>query len=49
MDDSFLNSPHYTDPRRVYSQTGADWQQRVNFERLRRDRLARMREQMALH
>jgi len=49
MDDSFLNRPHFTDPRRVYSQSGADWQQRVNFERLRNDRLARIREQMELH
>jgi Xaa-Pro aminopeptidase len=49
MDDSFLNRPHYTDPRRVYSQTGADWQQRVNFERLRQDRLRQAREQMMVH
>ena len=49
MDDSFLNRPHYTDPRRVYSQTGADWQQRVNFERLRQDRLRQARESMAAH
>lgn len=49
MDDGFLNRPHFTDPRRVYSQTGADWQQRVNFERLRNDRLNRVREQMELH
>ncbi len=47
MDTSFIGRPHHTDPRRVYSRTGADWQDRVNFERMRRDRLQRAREQMA--
>src|SRR3990167_5925198 len=46
MDTSFIGKPHHWDPRRVYSQTGADWQQRVNFERLRKDRLQRLRDQM---
>lgn len=49
MDTSFIGKPHHWDPRRVYSQTGADWQQRVNFERLRQDRLQRAREQMDAH
>jgi Xaa-Pro aminopeptidase len=49
MDTSFIGKPHHWDPRRVYSQTGADWQQRVNFERLRQDRLQRAREQMNAH
>jgi Xaa-Pro aminopeptidase len=49
MDISFIGKPHHWDPRRVYSQTGADWQQRVNFERLRQDRLQRAREQMDAH
>jgi Xaa-Pro aminopeptidase len=49
LDTSFLGRQHHTDPRRVYSQSGADWQQRVNFERLRHDRLQRAREQMAIH
>jgi Xaa-Pro aminopeptidase len=49
VDESFLGTPHYSDPRRVFSQTAADWQQRVNFERLRRDRLQRAREQMVAH
>lgn len=49
MDTSFIGKPHHWDPRRVYSQTGADWQQRVNFERLRTDRLQRAREQMDAH
>jgi Xaa-Pro aminopeptidase len=49
MDISFIGKPHHWDPRRVYSQTGADWQQRVDFERLRKDRLQRAREQMDAH
>ena len=47
MDTSFIGKPHEADPRRVYSQTGADWQQRVNFDRLRKDRLQRLRDQMS--
>ena len=46
MDLSFIGKPHHWDPRRMYSQTGADWQQRVDFDRLRKDRLARLRQQM---
>jgi Xaa-Pro aminopeptidase len=46
MDTSFIGSPHEWDPRRLYSQTGADWQTRVDFERLRKDRLERTRQQM---
>lgn len=49
MDTRFIGMPHEWDPRRVYSQTGADWQYRVDFERLRKDRLARIREQMNAH
>src|SRR6516165_7117458 len=46
MDIRFIGRPHEWDPRRVYSQTGADWQQRIDFDRMRRDRLQRVREQM---
>ncbi len=46
MDTSFIGAPHAWAPRRVYSQTGADWQQRVDFERLRTDRLQKVRAQM---
>jgi Xaa-Pro aminopeptidase len=46
MDTSFIVSPHEWAPRRLYSQTGADWQIRVDFERLRKDRLERTRQQM---
>ena len=48
-DISFIGRPHEYDARRVYSLTGADWQERVNFERLRKERLARAKEQMELH
>src|ERR1700726_796551 len=30
MDTRFIGKPHEWDPRRVYSQTGADWQYRVH-------------------
>lgn len=46
LDTGFIAKPHEWDPRRVYSQTGADWQYRVDFERLRSERLQRAREQM---
>ncbi|MCK5418010.1 MAG: aminopeptidase P family protein, partial [Desulfobacterales bacterium] len=46
LDTYFIKKPHETSPRRLYSQTGADWQYRVDFERLRNDRLQRTREQM---
>ena len=41
LDLTFLGKPHEHDPRRVYSTTGADWQARVDFARLRKDRLQR--------
>jgi len=34
MDLSFLGSQHEYDPRRNYSVTHTDWQERVNFDRL---------------
>jgi Xaa-Pro aminopeptidase len=46
MDTSFIGKPHEWDPRRLYSQTGADWQYRVDFDRLRTERLEKLREQM---
>lgn len=49
LDTEFIGKPHEWDPRRLYSQTGADWQYRVDFERLRQDRLQRAREQMDAH
>jgi len=29
----FIGKPHESSPRRLYSQTGADWQYRVDFDR----------------
>ena len=43
---NFIGKPHEWSPRRLYSQTGADWQYRVDFDRMRRARLQRTREQM---
>ena len=42
----FLQGHHEYQPRRVFSTTATDWQGRVDFARLRQDRLARAREQM---
>src|SRR5712692_8553359 len=46
LDTYFIGKPHEWDPKRLYSQTGADWQYRVDYERMRKDRLSRLREQM---
>ena len=49
MDLSFLGKPHEHDPRRTYSTTATDWQARVQFDRMRGDRLARVRKLMEVH
>ncbi len=49
LDTSFIGKPHEWSPQRLYSQTGADWQYRVDFDRLRQERLQRTREQMDAH
>jgi len=49
LDLSFLEKPHEFDPRRTYSTTATDWQARVDFDRMRRDRLARARMMMEEH
>src|SRR5258705_454021 len=46
MDISFLDGPHRNNPRRLYSQTGADWQMRVDMDRLRKDRLKKLQGEM---
>ena len=46
MDLSWLGKPHEYDPRRLYSQTGADWQYRVDFDRLRKERLVKLQAEM---
>ncbi len=45
----FLEGHHEYQPRRVYSTTATDWQARVDFARMRRDRLQRARDQMEDH
>src|ERR671924_456683 len=49
LDLSFLGRPHEHDPGRVYSTTSTDWQARLDFDRLRRDRLARARMMLEQH
>ena len=49
LSTEFIKKPHEWDPRRLYSQTGADWQYRVDFDRMRAERLQRTREQMEAH
>jgi Xaa-Pro aminopeptidase len=46
LDTSFIQEEHHTNPRRLYSLTGTDWQYRVDHERLRHQRLARARAEM---
>lgn len=46
MDTSFIGKPHEYRTRSVYSTTATDWQERVNFYRMRSERLARAREMM---
>ena len=48
MNIDFLGQPHEWDPGRLYSQTGADWQHRVDFDRLRKDRLAKLKAEMVV-
>ena len=47
MEHEFLETRHEWSPRRVFSTTATDWQARVNFDRMRQERLQRAREQMA--
>lgn len=49
LDLSFIEAPHEHSPRRVFSTTSTDWQTRVDFDRLRRDRLNRARMMMEKH
>ncbi|MBA4422369.1 MAG: peptidase M24 [Syntrophus sp. (in: bacteria)] len=49
LNTEFIKKPHEWDPRRLYSQTGADWQYRVDFDRLRQERLQKTRDQMEIH
>ena len=47
LDHSYIKVPHHYSPRRLYSMTGADWERRIDFDRMRRERLARAKEAMA--
>lgn len=47
MNTSFLGQKHEYLPRQVYSTTQTDWQERVNFYRLRTERLERAKQMMA--
>lgn len=47
MDQSFIGKPHEHTARRVYSTTATDYQERVNFPRMRAERLRRTKEMMA--
>ena len=47
LDHSYIQHPHHWSPRRLYSMTGADWEVRINFDRMRKERLARAKEAMA--
>ncbi len=49
MPMDFLQKEHYQSPRRVFSQTGSDWQRRVDFDRMRKDRLDRAKAMMEKH
>ncbi|MGE5587798.1 MAG: M24 family metallopeptidase [Clostridia bacterium] len=49
MELSFIKRPHEYLPRRVYSATGTDWQERVNFDRMRKERLDRAKQMMEKH
>jgi Xaa-Pro aminopeptidase len=46
MDTSFIGKPHEYRARSVYSTTATDWQERVNFYRMRSERLARAKAMM---
>ena len=46
LDHSFLGKPHHLLPRQMYATPGVDWQYRVDYERLRKQRLERARAQM---
>ena len=46
LDTSFIEESHHTNPRRLYSTYGADWQYRVDHQRMRIERLERARAEM---
>jgi Xaa-Pro aminopeptidase len=46
MDTSFIGKPHEYRVRSVYSSTATDYQERVNFYRMREERLAKAKDMM---
>ncbi len=44
--DNYIRRKHEYQARRVFSPTAADWEERVNMDRMRQDRLARLHKQM---
>jgi len=46
MDLSWIKVPHEYSPRRVYSATATDWQMRIDFDRMRKERLQRALDKM---
>src|SRR5580704_16115880 len=46
LDKYFIQHPHEYDPKRLYSQNNADWQYRVDHDRMRKERLARLQGQL---
>lgn len=46
LNTGFIEEAHHNNPRRLYSATGADWQYRVDHERMRQERLERARAEM---
>jgi Xaa-Pro aminopeptidase len=49
LEHPFLETKHEYSPRRVFSATATDWQARVDFDRMRRNRLQRTLDQMEEH
>lgn len=49
MDLSFIQKPHHWTPRRNFSATGSDWQMRVDYDSLRKNRLQRAKDMMEKH
>ena len=46
LDHSYIKYPHHWSPRRLYGMSGADWEVRIDYDRMRKERLARAREAM---
>ncbi len=47
--NTYIQGRHEYQPRRVFSTTATDWEERVNFERMRKERLAKLHKQMEMN